>query len=95
MQILNNLEIPLNKLPDYISKLEEKVKETKAEIISINIRKTEALQDHDMCMATLLEYVKDTSLAEKLRAKEIELQRVKMQKENLEKEISNMNGLIV
>ena len=48
-----------------------------------------------MCMATLLEYVKDTSLAEKLRAKEIELQRVKMQKENLEKEISNMNGLIV
>ena len=78
--LLKNLAIPLDKLPDYIMQKELERIKVEEEVKDIEMKKHQVLQNYNITMADLEEYKRKEPLINYIRKLEYRLEEVERQK---------------
>jgi hypothetical protein len=78
--ISDNLGIPVDDMPEYMTQEEERLKEIRQDITDLQMAKIKVLQDHNVTINALREYERNKPLADNLVATNKELEQVKKER---------------
>ena len=83
--ISDNLGIPVDEMPEYMTQEEERLKEIRQDITDLQMAKIKVLQDHNVTINTLQEYERNKPVADNLTATKMELEEVKKERDSYKK----------
>ncbi len=86
--ISNNLDVPIDNLPEYVSQKKEELHEIVGKVVDLKTEKEDLLEENKLTMNILSEYQKNRPVAEKLAVTQRELEEITRQRDALENEIT-------
>lgn len=85
--ISNNLDVPINNLPEFVSQKKEELYRIVAKVSDLELTKEDLLKEHKVTKDILLDYEKDRPVAEKLAATKRELEEITKARDTLEDDL--------
>ena len=87
--LLDNLEMPLDELPNHIMQQELELEQVRGETDDIKLKEDQVLQHYNVTMNVLERYIRNEPLVETINSQQNKLEKAERHIDNLKKELCN------